>query len=853
MNPINSISIEFPKEYKQLAYSIKKFVDAELVASNKLFCKVVSIDKLNSIIKVNVNENEQFFLEGSTVLVNNDLIGTIDFVAFGEARIRIEGSIDGIEEEMVSIDFSLMNIVLERLNEVAEKILRGQIDSRVLEILTRKIELSFSNIALRPPRKKFNDAQRDAIFKAFNCNDFHLIIGPPGSGKTLVASEVTNQYLTLPETNCVLLTSFTNLAVDNMLQQVLNNCFNLSRKQVLRVSEIDNRFNLSKEQILRIGDVRKIKPELRKFSLEQKISEHPFRKEIDGLREKIKELRSEKTKLKQELSETYTKISDKHNKNKEIKESINGLEGRMEIANKKFAELRPNTNEFSELDSLENKLRENKEKIDSLLSLAEELVKLDEIIYEIGGEPSLNAAGFELLKMNVQVVSLKLSSILKDNKKTIEKIDSKKKLLNKYVELKKSSLTSSKQFYLDKEPTPSEDAFELALGSFNEISQRYGVLKKPQVTESLQNEYVNLVKDFYTQYLNESKMRIEALDALIKKQKTEMHLLYNRKAELLQEVKWIDYTIQQNYVEIQRIKERIIAEILNKTRVVAATVIGAGIHWLKDTNFAVAIMDEASQVPSYLALIPLMKSRKFVLIGDNKQLQPIEEKKIDSDLGLSIFNRLEKKYPSNTSFLDTQYRMNEEIAKISSNVFYNGALKTFGEIKKSKLESKTRSSLLKLSKPVTFFDTSEKCKGNKKFYETRIGEGCYNEGEAEFTAKIVENFIDMGFKKEDIGVITPYRKQKQEIKEKIKTPIEIETVYKFQGREKKIIIISLVNSRIDNKTSKFIEKPTQLNVALTRAKQKMIIIGNLKTLKNSELYKKIIGQIGEKNITKIKP
>lgn len=195
--------------------------------------------------------------------------------------------------------------------------------------------------------------------------------------------------------------------------------------------------------------------------------------------------------------------------------------------------------------------------------------------------------------------------------------------------------------------------------------------------------------------------------------------------------------------------------------------------------------------------------------------------------------------------------MNEEIAKISSNVFYNGSLKTFEKIKRSTLPSKTKSSLLKLSEPVTFFDTSEECKRDKKFYETRIGDGCYNEGEAEFTAKIVENFMALGFKKEDIGVITPYRKQKQEIQEKIRTPIEIETVYKFQGREKKIIILSLVNSRIDNKTSEFIEKPTQLNVALTRAKRKMIIIGNLNTLKNSELYKKIIKQIGEKNITKI--
>ena len=850
MNLINRfVSKEIPKEYKQLADSIKKFVDAELVAPKKLSCKLISIDKQRSIIKVKVNGDNRVFSEGSTVLVNNEMIGVVEFVAFDEASIKIEEHIGTIEDEIVSIDFNLMNIVLERLNEVAEKISKGQTTNPILEILTKNAEVYFSDRQLGYLRKNFNIAQRNAIFKAINCNDFHLIIGPPGSGKTFVASEITNQYLTFSETRCVLLTSFTNLAVDNMLQQVLNNCLNLSSGQVLRVNEKDDSF--TPEQILRIGDTRKINPELRKFSLEQKISEHPYSKEIDSLQKKIKELQSGEIKLKQELNEIHIQISAKHNENAAIIESITALESRADTVREKFVGLHCNTSNFPELDILEKRIEENKEKIDGLLSLTETLVRVDRISAKIGNKPSVSDAEFELLKMDAYVIALKLSSMLKDNKKTIEKIDSKKKLLKEYAELKRNATASSKHFYLGNKPMPLEDASELALESYTEISQKYENLKMPKVIESLENEYVSFVKDFYAQYLNESKTRAEALDALVKRQKTEMHLLYNQKDELLQMLDGINYTIEQNYIEIHRIKEKIIEDILGKTRIVAATVIGSGIHWLKDMNFSLTIMDEASQVPSYLALIPLMKSNKFVLIGDNKQLQPIEEKKIDPELGLSIFNRLETKYPSNTSFLDTQYRMSEEIAKISSNVFYNGNLKTFEEIKKSILPFKSKSNLLRLSDPVTFFDTSAKCKTNKNFYETRVGDGCYNEGEAEFTKKIVENFIDIGFQKEDIGVITPYRKQRQVIQEKIALPIEIETIYKFQGRERKIIIISLVNSRIDNKTSKFIEKPTQLNVALTRAKQKMIIIGNIDTLRSSGLYKKIIEQIAEKNITAV--
>ena len=122
------------------------------------------------------------------------------------------------------------------------------------------------------------------------------------------------------------------------------------------------------------------------------------------------------------------------------------------------------------------------------------------------------------------------------------------------------------------------------------------------------------------------------------------------------------------------------------SKIIASTVLSSSSFLTKDIEFDYVIMDEASQVPVYLSLIPLMKTSKFILIGDNKQLQPIQNINSSYLLNKSIFNLLIEKYPNNFTFLNIQYRMNQEISDIASKLYYGGNLLTGEGVKNQKLK-----------------------------------------------------------------------------------------------------------------------------------------------------------------------
>ena len=249
-----------------------------------------------------------------------------------------------------------------------------------------------------------------------------------------------------------------------------------------------------------------------------------------------------------------------------------------------------------------------------------------------------------------------------------------------------------------------------------------------------------------------------------------------------------------------------------------ATVISAAHPLLKETFFDWVVMDEASQVASYMSLIPLLKTKRFVLVGDNKQLQPIEESKLSNHLNLSIFNRLLNNFPRNSTFLDTQYRMNEEIANVASELFYNGKLKTFPKISHQMLDcnpSGEVNQILNPQIPITFMDTS-----NLEYLEDGVSNSCENSKEAELVFKLVNILNEVGIPYNEIGVITPYKRHKINIKNQLKEiaqGVDVDTVYSFQGREKDVIILSFCNSKLGRLKPflrKFIERPSQVNVAI---------------------------------------
>ena len=327
-----------------------------------------------------------------------------------------------------------------------------------------------------------------------------------------------------------------------------------------------------------------------------------------------------------------------------------------------------------------------------------------------------------------------------------------------------------------------------------------------------------------------------------------------RYENILNEIKGLKELLEINKENLKKILAYIDNEILRKSHLFVATVISSAHPILKETFFEWVIMDEASQVASFMSLIPLLKTKRFALVGDNKQLQPIEESKLSNHLNLSIFNRLLINFPENSTFLDMQYRMNQGLAKVASELFYSGKLKTFPEISNQTLDCNTVgdvNQILNPQMPITFMDTC-----NLEYHEDGVSNGCENSKEAELVCKLVNMLKDEGISSNEIGVITPYRRHKINIKTQLKEiapKVDVDTVYRFQGREKDVIILTFCNSKLGRLKPflrKFIARPTQVNVAITRARKKLFIVGNSKTLKESKLLWKIIHLVGEENTIK---
>ncbi|NPA14219.1 MAG: IGHMBP2 family helicase [Aquificae bacterium] len=309
--------------------------------------------------------------------------------------------------------------------------------------------------------------------------------------------------------------------------------------------------------------------------------------------------------------------------------------------------------------------------------------------------------------------------------------------------------------------------------------------------------------------------------------------------------KWIELQNQiKNLIEEKKkIENQIVDEILKTADVVLATNSTAGNEFLENRTFEVLVLDEASQSTEPSALIPLIKAKKVIMAGDHKQLPPTVLHPDAKDLSYTMFERFIDLYPEASYMLRIQYRMNDLIKEFPSKEFYNGELISHDSVKDIKLSdiAKQKSDNPALDDtPIVFIDT----KG--KFMEkTRRGSfSKYNPEEAKFVKNLVEELKKMGIPSEDIGVITPYKDHEDYLKQLI-PDVEVKTVDGFQGREKEVIIISLVRSNPQEEIG-FLEDLRRLNVALTRAKRKLILVGDAKTLSSNEVYKRLIEFIKEK-------
>jgi len=293
--------------------------------------------------------------------------------------------------------------------------------------------------------------------------------------------------------------------------------------------------------------------------------------------------------------------------------------------------------------------------------------------------------------------------------------------------------------------------------------------------------------------------------------------------------------------EARKIEDHITTGILSKAQIVCATATGLDRDRLEGKYFDWCIMDEASQSTEPAAWIPIQYAQRIVFAGDHFQLPPtvISSEAIKGGFGISLMERLLTDIgPSISRRLNVQYRMHNDIMNFSSDVFYENSLQADESVRTALLtDLPTVTSSPLTDCPVHFIDTA----GASYDEETEPnGDSRLNPLEAELVVKKINELLEAGVSAEMIAVISPYSAQVRLLREMLsKSEIEIDSVDGFQGREKEAVIVSLVRSNQEGEVG-FLADTRRMNVALTRARRKLIVIGDSATITSHGFYQRMV-------------
>ena len=278
---------------------------------------------------------------------------------------------------------------------------------------------------------------------------------------------------------------------------------------------------------------------------------------------------------------------------------------------------------------------------------------------------------------------------------------------------------------------------------------------------------------------------------------------------------------------------------LARAQVICATAAGVDTAVLADTQFDLVVLDEATQAVDPIALAALARADHAVLAGDPKQLPPtvIDPQVAAAGLGTTLFERIAARHGTVLAMLQVQYRMHEAIMRFPSDSMYQGKLRAAPEVAGRRLEAQTAVLADPLRPgPWHFID----CAG-KGFAEARDEDdpSTSNPALAERTAREVERVLSRGVAPADIAVIAPYLAQVRRLRELLRDActrgLEVGTVDGFQGREKEVVIVDLVRSNDDGEIG-FLADTRRMNVAITRARSLLLVLGDSATLQPHAYY-----------------
>lgn len=287
------------------------------------------------------------------------------------------------------------------------------------------------------------------------------------------------------------------------------------------------------------------------------------------------------------------------------------------------------------------------------------------------------------------------------------------------------------------------------------------------------------------------------------------------------------------------LEQRLIDMILDDAQVIACTLVGAAHPVLDQRKFRTAIVDEAAQALEPATWIPITKASKIVLTGDPFQLPPTVKSNEAAKKGFNI-TMIEKclKRIQQVNLLNIQYRMNEVIMGFSNRQFYNNELMAAPGVKEHRLD-------IEMNAPVIFIDTAG-CGFDEKVHHAYQSK--YNPEEFQVLREHLYLIAEAFLEKEppSIAIISPYREQALHIEKELKEDpnvskldLSINTIDGFQGQEKDLVFISLVRSNTKGEIG-FLTDYRRMNVAMTRARKQLIIVGDSATIGNNKFYSEFL-------------
>lgn len=306
--------------------------------------------------------------------------------------------------------------------------------------------------------------------------------------------------------------------------------------------------------------------------------------------------------------------------------------------------------------------------------------------------------------------------------------------------------------------------------------------------------------------------------------------------------------IRQLERELKDLERSLVHDLIRSSPIVLCTATGAGDHHLNGIAFDVVVLDEATQALEPASWIPLMKAGKAVLAGDHHQLPPtiLSQQADRGGLGVTLFDRLTKRDAGlRTAMLTRQYRMHGTIMAFSAARFYEGKLEADDSVRAHRLDDLADVTPGEETGPVLMFiDTS-----GRDFHEEVDEEenSRRNPGEADLLERHARALVAAGLEPSEIAAISPYYAQVRHLRDRLHPDhpeMEVDTVDGFQGREKEAILISLVRSNTNGEVG-FLADPRRLNVALTRGRRQVVVIGDASTVANDPFLAELMDHLAK--------